>query len=151
LEHEALLSDAVDSLLGEVIINLPEDEKTNDALLVFVITSFWEDEQKAEFFAAYRRMQLHKSEAAAEQLMALYHETKNEELLILAGDWALLNNDPETAGNIFSSEIKNPVLKEYAQLQLAKLSPHEELCKTFLTDHPRSVFSPEFREIMGNK
>jgi len=141
---------AADSLLGEVIINLPEDEKTNDALLVFVITSFLEDEQKAEFFAAYRQMQLHKSEAA-EQLMALYHETKNEELLILAGDWALLNNDPETAGNIFSSEIKNPVLKEYAQLQLAKLSPHEELCKTFLTDHPRSVFSPEFREIMGNK
>ena len=83
--------------------------------------------------------------------MALYNETQNEELLILAGDWALMNNDPETAGNIFSSEFKNSVLKEYAQLQLAKLSPHEELCKTFLTDHPQSVFSPEFREIMGNK
>ncbi|MCF7794468.1 MAG: hypothetical protein K9N09_03050 [Candidatus Cloacimonetes bacterium] len=141
---------ASDSLLGEILINLPEKEQANDALNLFVVSSLLKPEQKSSFFAAYRQMQLHKIEAAVDSLLLIFQETNNEEMLLLAGEWAELGNLTDDANYVFSQEFKNPILQNYARLKLAELHDDKELCRTFLQNNPQSIFSPGFRKILEN-
>ncbi|MDO9577217.1 MAG: hypothetical protein Q7J16_04980 [Candidatus Cloacimonadales bacterium] len=139
---------AADSLLGEIIINLPDNAETNDALLLAMLQTNLNQEQKDEFLTAYRLKLLFKDETAIEKLLALSEESQNEEFRILAAEWAISANDKEQAVALLSTDFQNPVLSEYAKLKLVDITQDVWLSRDFLQSNPQSVFSPEFRKIL---
>jgi len=141
-----------DSLLGELVINLPESYLTNDALHLTILLENFDDKVRNEFLSAFRKKLLFKYEEALTILFQLYEDSKQEEILILAGEWSLESNDPEKAGTAFSHEYESEVINEYAKLKLAAITEEKTLKKQLITDflklNPQSVFSPEFRHLL---
>lgn len=145
---------AADSLLGELLINLPENYITNDALFLSVLGSGLDGNTREDFLSAYRKKLLFKDEKAIEILMGIYNGSQNEEMLILAGEWAIESNKKDQAISIFSHEYSNELLAEYALLQKTRITQDEiekaKLSTDFLKLNPQSVFSPEFRKLLEN-
>ncbi len=145
---------AADSLLGELLINLPENYITNDALFLSVLGSGLDGNTREDFLSAYRKRLLFKDEKAIEILMGIYNGSQNEEMLILAGEWAIESNKKDQAISIFSHEYSNELLAEYALLQKTRITQDEiekaKLSTDFLKLNPQSVFSPEFRKLLEN-
>ncbi|MCK4654753.1 MAG: hypothetical protein KAU01_09930 [Candidatus Cloacimonetes bacterium] len=145
---------AADSLLGELLINLPENYITNDALFLSVLGSGLDGNTREDFLLAYRKKLLFKDEKAIEILMEIYNESQNEEMLILAGEWAIGSNKKDKAVSIFSHDYSNELLAEYALLQKTRITQDKiekaKLSTDFLKLNPQSVFSPEFRKLLEN-
>lgn len=139
---------AADSLLGEILINLPENAETNDALLLATLQMNLKQEQKDEFLTAYRLKLLYKDETAIEKLIKLSIENQNEEFRILAAEWAYSANENELTVTLLSTDFQNPVLSEYAKLKLVDITQDVGLSRDFLQKNPQSVFSPEFRKVL---
>ena len=98
---------------------------------------------------AYRKKLLFQDGEALRILQQLYENLKNEELLILAGDWAFENKDYELAKKIFDAEFSDVVLQNYAKLKLAEFD--KNICKIFLEKNQDSVFLPNFRKLLEEK
>ncbi len=147
--------DAADSLLGELIINIPENEFVNNALFFSLISSSLDGTIREEFIDAFRNRQLYKTEEAINLLFSIYEEIQNEEMLILAGDWAWQSGDYFQAEIIFSQEFKNEILADYAHLKLTQLTYDREernlMITEFLKTKSESVFSPGFRQLLEEK
>lgn len=143
-----------DSLLSELLINLPESPYTNDALYLTVTSGSLEDIPKTAFLAAYRQNQLLKCNEAITQLVQLSEETGQEEFLIIAADWAAQCDSTAAARELFSREYSNEDLSQYAALNQVKLTSDKEaryiLITEFLKTWPHSVFAPAFRTMLRN-
>lgn len=139
---------AADSLLSEILINLPERKEANDALNLYVVSSLLKPPAKKKFFAAFREKNQYKIESAVDTLLAVFQDTQNEEMLLLAGEWAYYGNIQEKADIAFSYDYKNPILRNYALLRRAEIYNDKDLSRSFLQQSPHSVFSPEFRNIL---
>ena len=147
--------EAADSLLGELIINIPENELVNNALLFSLIITNLQGTARKSFLDAFRKRQLYKIEEAINLLFSIYEETQNEEMLILAGDWAWQSGDFFQAEIIFSQEFTNEILADYALLKSAQLKYDREernlIITEFLKTNSQSVFSPGFRQLLEEK
>ncbi|MDA3814732.1 MAG: hypothetical protein PF570_10835, partial [Candidatus Cloacimonetes bacterium] len=144
-----------DSLLGELLINIPEDAMTNDALLLFQSTNYVQNDADREgLLKAYRKRSLFKNQEAIEILRSIYERSKIEDLLFLAGEWAMQTGNVELASEIFSHEFSKPDLKQFAILKLAEIendkTAKRNFSRDFLQNNPQSIFSPQFRRILGN-
>jgi tetratricopeptide (TPR) repeat protein len=139
-----------DSLLGEIIINLPEDEAANDALLLANLIPEMSPEDVDIFLAAYRQKLIYRVDEAITLLQELYDNSSNEEMLFLAGEWAREAGNDELALSFFSHQYQNDIIGEYVQLQLTEIADDQEMKNEFLLSNPQSVFSPKFRMIVGN-
>ncbi len=138
-----------DSLLTEIIINIPGDVRINDILfLANFMNNLQEEKVKSKFFEAYRKKLIYQEDEAIKILQNIYAEFANEEILMLAGEWAILAKNKILAKEIFSHKFENEILNEYSQLRLAKLEQNTELIRRFLNENSQSVFSPEFRKIL---
>jgi len=148
-------STETDSLLGELVINLPESYLTNDALQLTILLENFKENVRNEFLSAYRKKLLFKYDDALTILFKLFEDSKQEEILILAGEWSLENNDPVKAKTAFSYQYESEVINEYAQLKLAIITKEktvkEQFIINFLKMNPQSVFSPEFRHLLEKK
>ncbi|MBT3169610.1 MAG: hypothetical protein HN952_03145 [Candidatus Cloacimonetes bacterium] len=139
-----------DSLLTEFILNSANDERTNDLLyLSTFLENFQDEENRQIFLKAYRKKLLFQDEEALDILQQLYENLKNEELLILAGDWAFESKDYELAKKMFDAEFLDVVLQNYAKLKLAEFD--KNICKIFLEKNQDSVFLPNFRKLLEEK
>ena len=144
-----------DSLLGELLVNIPDDEVTNDALLLFQSISFVQDEvDREDLLKAYRKRSLYKNEEAIGILRSIYERSKIEDVLFLAGEWAIQFGELDYAKEIFSHEYSKPDLQQYAILKLTEIekdkAEKKNYSKDFLRDNPQSIFSPQFRKILEN-
>ncbi len=144
-----------DSLLGELLINIPGDEVTNDALLFFQSTNqFQNDEDRKDLLKAYRKRSLYENSEAIEILRSIYDRSKLEDMLFLAGEWAMQAGKMKLALEIFSHEFSKPDMQQYAILKLAEIekdkTEKKNYSRNFLQNNPQSVFSPQFRMILGN-
>ena len=137
-----------DSLLGEIIINLPDDEAANDALFLANIIPELKVESVDDFLAAYRSKLIFRDEEAIALLQNIYDASKNEEMLFLAGEWARETGLLDLAESIFSHKYSSEIIGEYAVLQLAEITADANMKTEFLLNNPQSVFSPHFRMIM---
>ncbi|MBN1948994.1 MAG: hypothetical protein JW784_04555 [Candidatus Cloacimonetes bacterium] len=141
-----------DSLLSELLINLPESPYTNDALNLAVTAGSLQENHKTAFLAAYRQNQLLKCKEAVAQLEQLHEETGNEEFLIIAADWAARCELSAKAWELFSREYSSEDLSQYAALNQVKLTSEQEsryvLITEFLKTWPHSVFAPAFRTML---
>ena len=144
-----------DSLLGELLVNIPGDGVTIDALLLFQSTNHVQNnEDRESLLKAYRKRSLYKIEEAIDILRSIYDRSKVEDMLFLAGEWAIQAGRTETAIEIFSHDYTKPDLKQFAILKLAEIEENKStkntLCTGFLQNNPQSIFSPQFRKILGN-
>jgi len=145
---------SADSLLGELIINIPSDEITNDALLLLQSTNqFNDDADKSDFLAAYRKKSLFKNTEAIELLRSIYDRSKVEDVLFLAGEWAAQSGKLELAIEIFNHEYLKPDLQQFAILKLTEIDndrmQKNKISIGFLQNNPQSIFSPQFRRILA--
>ncbi len=144
-----------DSLLGELLINIPEDAITNDALLLFQSTNHVQnDADREDLLKAYRKRSLFKNQEAIEILRSIYERSKIEDLLFLAGEWAMQIGNVGLASEIFSHEFSKLDLQQFAILRLAEIendkTAKRNFSRDFLQNNPQSIFSPQFRRILGN-
>lgn len=154
-EHLAFLSALLsgnmalaDSLMNEYVIKWPEGQYTNDAIYLMMHALGLSDGARQHFMAAYRANQL-RDYFAPTMLITLYAETQDEELLILAVEWAMAMGDKTQALSILNHEWQDAVAKEYAALlSLFLVESGEEQqrqVREFLRQNPNSIFSPSFR------
>jgi tetratricopeptide (TPR) repeat protein len=144
---------AADSLLAELIINLPEHPGTNDALFLADLKTAFADDWIG-FLGAYRLKMLHKDKKAIDKLIEIHANSENEKILFLAGEWAVDINDIARAEIIFNTEFQDEILKEYVVLKRVQIAESKQvrqnISREFLKTIPQSVFSPEFRKILEN-
>jgi len=145
----------VDSLLGELLINIPENVVTNDALkLIQIINQFQNDTDRKDFLKAYKKELLYKNIEAINILRTIYARSELEEVLILAGEWAIKSGEKELAIELFLHEYTKGDLIQYADLKLTEIEKDNfkknDLSRSFLQSNPQSIFSPQFRMILEN-
>ena len=145
-----------DSLLSELLINIPEDDITNDALLLFQSTNqVLSNEDRKDLLKAYRMRSLYENSEAIEILRSIYERSELEEMLFLAGEWAMQTGKMELASEIFSHEYSKPDLQQYAILKRAEIekdkTEKKNYSRNFLQNNPQSIFSPQFRRILVNE
>jgi len=145
-----------DSLLGELLINIPEDDLTNDALLLFQSTNHVQSNaDRVDLLRAYRKRSLYKNSEAIEILRSIYKRSKVEDMLFLAGEWALQTGNLELASEIFSHEYSKQDLQQYAILKRVEIENNKtekkNYSRSFLQSNPQSIFSPQFRRILVNE
>jgi len=144
-----------DSLLGELLINIPDNKNINDAIQISLLLAELDSNGREDFLSAFRLMQLFKYTEAVNIMQKLYDDTGNENISIITGDWAISNNDYSLAAEIFDREYTDEDFAQYALLQKVLITDERELkissTEDFLTKNPRSVFSPGFRKILMEK
>ena len=141
-------TDVADSLMNEYVIRWPGGVYVNDAIyqMMFVLELSGKD---LDSFHLANRMMLLGDPAAVDTLAAVFASTDDEELLILAVEWAILLAEPDKALNLLEHDWQDPVSAEYAALLRLKLSKAEDeaqrFARDFLTANPGSIFAPKFR------
>ena len=141
-------TDVADSLMNEYVIRWPGGGYVNDAIyqMMFVLELSGKD---LDSFHLANRMMLLGDPAAVDTLAAVFASTDDEELLILAVEWAILLAEPDKALNLLEHDWQDPVSAEYAALLRLKLSTEEDeaqrFARDFLTANPGSIFAPKFR------
>jgi len=141
-------TDVADSLMNEYVIRWPSGGYVNDAIyqMMFVLELSGKD---LDSFHLANRMMLLGDPAAVDTLAAVFASTDDEELLILAVEWAILLAEPDKALNLLEHDWQDPVSAEYAALLRLKLSTAEDeaqrFARDFLTANPGSIFAPKFR------
>jgi len=144
-----------DSLLAEMLINLPENEFVNDAMQISLILTELNTDDREVFLAAFRNRQLYNYMKAVELLENIYEASGNEQILLLAAEWSLLSGNLDKTLNILNTEFKDEDFSQYALLLAIKIESAEQDslsgAEEFLSNHPKSVFSPAFRKILTEK
>jgi hypothetical protein len=141
-------------LLSELLINIPEDEMTNDALLLFQSSKHVQnDVDREDLLKAYRKRSMFETEDAIGLLQSIYDRSKVEDILFLAGEWAMESGMLELAAEIFSHQYSKPDLQQFAVLKLAETERNgtqkNNISTGFLKRNPQSIFSPQFRRILA--
>lgn len=145
-------STLADSLMNEYIIKHPGSEYANDIMYLNMLGLGMNDTQRQSFGEAIRLLQLFRIDGV-DMLSTLYEQTEDEELLILAIEWALGLGDNTRAETMLKSEFKDELAKEYAKmLGLALVQDRQEqldIAREFLKVRPNSIFSPRFRQVIS--
>lgn len=143
-----------DSLMNEQIIHRPEGKYTNDAIYLMMHLLNLSEASKSHFLASYRTYLL-QDHHAIDMLSEIFAEDEEEELMILALQWALEFDLKDKALVILAHDWQDPVAREYSALLALLLekssSEQQRQAREFLKEYPNSVFSPEFRSILSSR
>ncbi|MBN2830443.1 MAG: hypothetical protein JXR56_09005 [Candidatus Cloacimonetes bacterium] len=147
---------AGDSLLTELIIQIPTSPDVNDALYLADISGKVKGEQFLQFMEAWRLSKLYKLSEATAIYLDLFSQNPNEEFLLAAADCYLQLGQIENAKDIYEKDFTDKILGEFAVLQLSALSTDDpslrrQLIVDFLTKNPTSALAPEFRRMLNEK
>lgn len=141
-----------DSLLNDLMITAPSSKYVNDLMTINILIMNLAKPAQASFYQAYRYRLSHKDSLAIKAVYDLSITAKDEELRILAADWALSSGFKSQADSLYDYTWQDEILKEYAALQRSKLQNNlnsaESMAQDFLKSNPNSVFSPSFRQIL---
>jgi len=144
--------DAADSLMNEMIIAYPSSPWINDLIgFMMIVLSIPEDSQSA-FMRAFQTYNLRRSEAV-DLLLDVFTQTTDEEILILAAEWATGLGDREEGLRILNHDFTDPISSEYAGVLRLNYTQDSDIktqvAREFLSQNPTSVFSPGFRAILS--
>ena len=141
-----------DSLLNQLIIANPASPYVNDLMTMNILLMNLAPAAQKSFMQAHRNRLSHKDSLAIQTIYDLSISAKDEELRILAADWAVASGLKLWSIDILSYDWQDELLREYAALQVTKLQTQtdasESMAKDFLKSNPNSVFSPGFRQIL---
>ena len=143
-----------DSLMHEYMLKHPGGDYANDIIYLNMLSIGLDDDQKVVFTQSVRDLQLFKK-AGIDKLKVLFDATGDEELLLLAIEWAIGLDDTPKAATLLEHVFTDELAAEYAQyLGLALISDREaeiDLAKEFLKSKPNSIFSPRFRQVISRQ
>ncbi len=143
-----------DSLMNEQIIHRPEGKYTNDSIYLMMHLLNLSESGKTHFLDSYRTYLL-QDHNAIDMLAEIFAEDPDEELMILALQWALEFDQRDKALAILAHDWQDPIAKEYSALLALLLetssSEQQRQAREFLKQYPNSVFSPEFRSILSSR
>ena len=146
LEGETALAD---TLMNDFIIRYPESQYTNDAIYLMMFSLNMAEQEKKSFYSAIRLLQLN-SQSGIDTLEVIFNHNKDEEILLLAIEWAIAFGNDSKAKELLQYEFQDEVAADYAALlRLLLVSDKEEeqrLAREFLKNKPNSIFSPDFRQ-----
>jgi|GEM_PF-230416 len=141
-----------DSMMNEYIITYPSGLYVNDAIYLMMLIFNMSDEDKTAFSSAYRKFLAHESDAI-KLLITIFEHNNDEELLILAIEWAIAQSNTDQALELLKHDWEDEVAREYAAaltIRLALDKEHEQrLAREFLAKNPNSIFSPGFRQVLS--
>jgi hypothetical protein len=147
-----LQPEKADSLLNDLIVLAPSSKYVNDLMTINILLMNLSKSTQGSFYQAYRLKLSHRDSLAVQTLSELSKTAKDEELRIVAADWAFSSGLKTMADSLYSFEWQDAILKEYASLQRSKLQNEsgkaETMAQDFLKSNPNSVFSPSFRQIL---
>jgi len=147
-------STLIDSLMNEYIIHHPGGEYTNDMIYLNMLSLNMDENSRSTFAQSIKLLQLYQS-AGIDSLAYLHEETGEEELLILAIEWAIGLGEMHRAAMYLEHEFADELSSEYAQfLRLALISDAQDqqsLAREFLKTKPNSIFSPRFRQVISRQ
>ncbi len=142
-----------DELMHSFLITHPESEYANDIIYLNMLAINMNDSQSERFGATIRKLQLYNDEGIAE-LSALFEQTGDEELLILAIEWALRMGQTAKASELLEHDFQDELASDYAQyFRLALINDPEEerdFARQYLKLRPNSIFSPRFRQSLSH-
>lgn len=144
--------ESADSLLTEVMINIPQNKQINNILLLKEIVKDMSVESKSKVLTAFRKKNIYQYSSAMTILDSLSTNIQEQgQVKILQGMWALENNDPQ-AQKYFEFDFQKPILKEIAAYFEAMLEKDGQIkslmASEFLKNNPNAVFAPQFREFV---
>lgn len=143
-----------DSLMNEQIIHRPEGKYTNDSIYLMMHLLNLSESGKTHFLDSYRTYLLQDNNAI-DMLAEIFAEDPDEELMILALQWALEFDQRDKALAILAHDWQDPIAKEYSALLALLLetssSEQQRQAREFLKHYPNSVFSTEFRSILSSR
>jgi hypothetical protein len=91
--------------------------------------------------------------AAIDSLQSVFLRNGDEELLILASEWAILLARQDKAKTLLEHEWQDEVCAEYAALLKLVLTTDGEseqlMARDFLKNNPDSIFAPKFRQSLS--
>ena len=144
--------DAADSLMNSFIIQYPASPFVNDSIYLMMLMYDLQENERVLFMQAFRKRQLYQAEAI-DLLLQLFAIKADEELRIMAAEWAIAMSQPEKALHILSFQWTDDLIKDYAEvlkLKLVKDVDYEQrLAREFLKQNPNSIFSPNFRQMLN--
>jgi len=141
--------EVADSLMNNFVIHFPQSPYVNDAVYQMMFVLGLDKTQQQQFFIATRLMML-QNPACVDTLLAIFENTQDEEILILAAEWSILLNQREKAKTILEHSWQDPICNEYAELLKLSLTEDGEqmqrMAREFLKSNPGSIFAPKFRQ-----
>ena len=141
--------EVADSLMNNFVIHFPQSPYVNDAVYQMMFVLGLDKTQQQQFFIATRLMML-QNPACVDTLLAIFENTQDEEILILAAEWSILLNQSEKAKTILEHSWQDPICNEYAELLKLSLTEDGEqmqrMAREFLKSNPGSIFAPKFRQ-----
>ncbi|MDD3051119.1 MAG: hypothetical protein PHR06_08215 [Candidatus Cloacimonetes bacterium] len=144
-----------DSLMGEILIYMPESDYVNDVFYLSDLVINLKPEEKKIFWSAYKKFYLFKFEEAIELLLHLHELNPQEKFLILTARWAIAANESNLAFSTLSIPYENNFYEAQAKLLMLyhiEMPPEEKrtLITDFLKKHPNNILSPEFRALLNS-
>ncbi|HRY83215.1 MAG TPA: tetratricopeptide repeat protein [Candidatus Cloacimonadota bacterium] len=141
-----------DSLMNEYVISYPASAYVNDAIYLMMMVLGMQAQDQTAFFAAFRRYNL-ADRAAPSMLLVVYEKVKDEELKLMAVEWAIALGEFSLAQTILEQPWEDSVAREYsAVLSLSLVSDPEyqqRQAREFLKNQPESIFSPRLRQVIS--
>lgn len=140
-----------DSLMHRYLLMHPDSDNANDIINLNMIAVNLSDKQLASFTESLRRLMLYDRGGLA-SLKSLFAETKDEEILIMAVEWAMHLGDLQSAQTLLAHNFEDELLKDYARLLSLAFAPDKDERKAqareYLKKKPNSIFSPKFRQML---
>ena len=141
-----------DSVMHEFMLRHPGHEKANDIIYLNMLSINLNEKAKKSFAGSVLLLQKMNT-AGVDSLYSVFLDSEDEELLILAIEWAIGLGQSQKARLYLEHIFTDPLSAEYASwLRLALLSDPDqelELAKSFLKHKPNSIFSPGFRQVIS--
>ncbi|HOQ77600.1 MAG TPA: tetratricopeptide repeat protein [Candidatus Cloacimonas sp.] len=138
-----------DTLMNEFIIRYPESKYTNDAIYLMMFTLNMDEQDRSTFYSAVRLLQLNHP-SGIDSLEVIFKHNKDEEILLLAIEWAIAFGDETRAAALLQYDFQDEIASDYAALLrlllVADRDEEQRMAKEFLKNKPNSVFSPDFRK-----
>lgn len=145
-------TELADSLMNDYLIAHPSGVFANDAIYQMMLVLGLQETDKESFFGANRLMML-RDPAAIDSLQSVFLRNGDEELLILASEWAILLARQDKAKTLLEHEWQDEVCAEYAALLKLVLTTDGEreqlMARDFLKNNPDSIFAPKFRQSLS--
>lgn len=133
-----------DTLLIDIIVDLPDDENTLNALELSFYNKQVPDSLKTEFWQSYNLLKLKQTKQSAKALTDLYLKSQNDVFIIYA-----------LKAKANASNFKAKLFENETYLKLQKLETDKtklvQVCTEFLTKHPNDSFAALFRYYLSNQ
>lgn len=141
-----------DTLMNDYVISYPASAYVNDAIYLMMLVLGMQPSDQASFFTAFRAYNLADHNAPG-LLLSVYEKVKDEELKLMASEWAIALGEISLAQSILSSPWEDQVAREYAAVLILSLSTDPEAqqrqAREFLKTQPESIFSPKLRQVIS--